>query len=64
VIGGDQPLAVPLLEDPGRVHLTRVRNLGLAREQDAGFADDDRGVPADEAEAELLVAGRTALERS
>src|ERR1700756_1742179 len=62
VIGGDQPLAVPLLENPGRVHLTRVRNLGLAGEQDAGFADDDRGGPADEAEAELLVAGRAALE--
>src|SRR5205085_11733138 len=62
VIGGDQPLAVPLLENPGRVHLTRVRNLGLAAEQDAGFADYDRGVPADEAEAELLVVGRAALE--
>src|SRR5580704_5749623 len=63
VIGGDQPLTVPLLENPGRVHLIRVRNLGLAAEQDAGFADDDRGVPADEAEAELLVVGRGVLER-
>src|SRR5438477_456235 len=35
VISGDQPPAVPLLEDPGRVHLTGVRNLGLAGEQDA-----------------------------
>src|SRR3982074_948102 len=62
VIGGDQPLAVPLLANPGRVHFARVRNLGLAGEQDAGFADDDRGVPADEAETELLVVGRAALE--
>jgi glycine/D-amino acid oxidase-like deaminating enzyme len=56
-------LCAAVLENPGRVHPTRVRNLGLAAEQDAGFADDDRGVPADEAEAELLVAGRAVLER-
>ena len=47
VIGGDQPLAVPLLENPGRVDLARVRNLRLAGEQDAGLVDGDRGAPAE-----------------
>jgi len=58
VIGGDQPLPIPFLEDPRRVHLARVWYLGLASEQDAGFADGDRSVVADEAKAELLVVGR------
>jgi hypothetical protein len=63
VIGGDQPPAVALLEDPGGVHLRRVGNLALAGEQDAGFAHDDRAVAPDEAEAELLVVGGGSLER-
>jgi hypothetical protein len=57
-------LSVSLLQGPGRVHLTLVRDLGLAGEQDAGFADHDRGIPADEAEAELLVVGGASLQRS
>lgn len=44
VVGGDQPLPVPFLEDPGRVDLAGICHFGLARKQDAGFADGDRSV--------------------
>ncbi len=54
MVGGDVPVAVALLEDPRRGDLARVRNFRLADELDARFADDDRPVVAEEANAERL----------